>query len=81
MKDLIQFLKNFVSNKGLYVLSSLFLSKFALFVAQIIVIRILSKDTFGNVVYLLSIVAFFYPIVGAGTYQGLLRFGSTTEDT
>ena len=80
MKDLIKFLKDFISNKGLYVLSSLFISKIALFVSQIIVIRLLSKETFGSIVYFISIVAFFYPIVGGGTYQGLLRFGSILDE-
>ena len=76
MKNLLLFLKDFVANKGLLVMSSLFVSKVAMFLTQIVIIRLLPKEVYGSIVYFISILSFFIPIVGAGTYQGLLRFGS-----
>ena len=76
MKGLKQFFSDFLSNQGLWVMISMFVSKLALFLTQLAVIRWLPKDEFGILVYFISIMTFFLPIVGAGTYQGLIRFGA-----
>ncbi len=76
MKDLLKFFKDFRSNQGVLVMISMLVSKLSLFLTQIIVIRLLPKEEFGILVYFISIMTFFLPIVGAGTYQGLIRFGA-----
>lgn len=79
MKNMLHFLQDFIKNKGIWVMSSLLISKAALFFTQLIIIHLLPKESFGNVVYFVSIMSFFLPILGLGTYQGLLRFSSATE--
>lgn len=81
MKELRVFFEDFVKNKGLFVATALLVSKFLTFLTQIILIRLLTKEEYGSLVYLLSFLIFFIPITGLGSYQGLLRFGALSEDT
>lgn len=80
MKELKNFFEDFIKNKGLFVATSLLFSKLLTFLTQIILIRLLSKEEYGSLVYLLSFLIFFIPITGFGSYQGLLRFGALTEE-
>ena len=80
MKELRIFFEDFVKNKGLFVATALLVSKFLTFLTQIILIRLLTKEEYGSLVYLLSFLIFFIPITGVGSYQGLLRFGALTDN-
>lgn len=75
MKELIRFLKEFIQNKGLFVFTSIFVSKFSMLLTNIIAARLISKEEFGLVALVFSVFAIFVPLSGMGSYQGLLRFG------
>jgi len=59
---------------------SLFIAKISAFLTQLIVIRLLPKEEFGTIAYFLSFLVFFLPFSGFGTYQGLVKFGSNSDD-
>lgn len=80
MKSLVQFIQDFIKNKGLFVLLSLFITKASQFFTQVFVSRLLPKEDYGSIVYYLTIFGFFAPIVGFASYQGLLRYASIEKD-
>ena len=80
MKNFQLFIQDFIKNKGLLVMFSLFIAKISAFLTQLIVIRLLPKEEFGTIAYFLSFLVFFLPFSGFGTYQGLVKFGSNSDD-
>lgn len=80
MKSLLQFIRDFIKNKGLFVFLSLFITKASLFLTQVFVARLLPKEDYGAIVYYLSIFGFFAPIVGFASYQGLLRYAAIEKE-
>jgi len=58
---------------------SVFLAKLLNFVVTIIVIKLLTKEEYGLITYSITIIAFLLPFVGAGLFQGLLRFGAIVD--
>lgn len=75
MKELIRFLKEFIQNKGLFVFTSILVSKFAMLLTNIIAARLITKEEFGLVALVFSVFAIFVPLSGMGSYQGMLRYG------
>ncbi len=80
MKTLIEFLQEFIKNKGHLVFSSALVSKICAFVGSWSIIRLLPENEFGVVTLVASIFAIFAPINGLGNHQSLLRFGSLTDN-
>lgn len=70
------FLGSFIKTKGVYVLSSLILTKILSFTISFIAIRLLLKDDFGNISYANSVISFIVPFMGMGAFQGLIRYGA-----
>lgn len=51
-----------------------------MFLLTLLVAKLLPKDQFGTVTQAINFLAFFVPISGMGSYQGLLRFGAILDD-
>ncbi len=75
----LNFIKSFLDRKGGYVVFSSFFIKLITFCISIFIIRFISKNEFGLLVYANTIIAFISPFKGFGIYQGLLRFGSISN--
>lgn len=75
MNSLSHFISNFFKNKGHFVFLSFLIAKICGFATSIILIRLLSKEDFGILNIVLSLMVIFLPLSGFGGPQGLLRFG------
>lgn len=71
---MIKFLSNFFKQSGIWVASSFFVSKIAVFLLTLFMARILSKEDLGWVMYGLNYLGFFIPFVGFGSSHGALRY-------
>lgn len=80
MKNLIEFLKQFVQNSGLLVFTSSIVSKLSMLFVNIIGARLISEDDYGLFILIFSVFNIFAPLIGFGSNQGLLRFGSIEKD-
>ncbi|MCW3160909.1 oligosaccharide flippase family protein [Chryseobacterium oryctis] len=79
MKGGLQFLKNFFSNQGQYVLVSLLLGKICAFLSSLFIIKLLPENDFGVMSIVAALFAAFASCTGLGSYQSLLRFGAVAE--
>lgn len=70
------FITSFLKSKGIYVFTSIVLTKLISFAISYIAIRLILKDTFGDITYANSIISFVVPFMGMGAFQGLIRFGA-----
>lgn len=77
---MIRFLKNFISQSGVWVASSFFITKISAFLLTIFVARILSKEDFGWVMYGLNYLGFFLPFIGMGSSHGTLRYAAISTN-
>lgn len=75
----LNFIQSFLNRKGGYVVFSSFFIKLITFCISIFIIRFISKNEFGLLVYANTIIAFISPFKGFGIYQGLLRFGAISN--
>ncbi len=80
MSSLKEFTKNYFKNNGQYVFMSLLIAKICGFVSSIAIVRLITQKEFGTVTIVASVFAIFAAFNGFGSAQGLLRFGSLTED-
>lgn len=80
MKDLIYFFRQFFHNKGLLVFSSIFISKFAMLINTIFIVKMISESEFGKITLIIAILGFFTPLNGFGSVQVLMKFGSQEQD-
>ncbi|MBS7332955.1 MAG: oligosaccharide flippase family protein [Weeksellaceae bacterium] len=83
MNSLINFLKDFFKNKGLFVFSAFIVEKLVMLINTIFIVKMISQEEFGRVTLIASVLAFFIPLSGFGTFSVLLKFGSeqkTEED-
>ena len=80
MNSLKSFIKDFVKNKGQHVFLSLLIAKICAFLGSLFIIRILPENEFGTISIVASVFAIFLPFSGFGSQQGLLRFGSISDD-
>jgi len=75
LNTITQFFRSFLDRKGGSIFGSMILSKAASFLLSIILIRLVDKPEFGNIMYAYNIVSFIGPFIGAGLFQSLLQFG------
>lgn len=81
MKSLLQFLGDFLKNKGQYIFISLLVGKICAFLSSLFIIRLLPEHEFGKISLVAAVFVMFSSASGLGSYQSLLRFGSmATED-
>lgn len=78
MSSLSHFISNFLKNKGHFVFLSFLIAKICGFATSIILIRLLTKENFGVLSIVLSLLVIFMPLSGFGAPQALLRFGVLT---
>lgn len=75
MKSLLQFIKQFISNQGLFVFLSGVVTKLSMMFINIIGARLIPEADFGLIILVSSVFVVFTPLIGLGSNQGLLRFG------
>lgn len=73
------FFNHFIRNNGIWVGGAVLLSKICTFLTMLVTVWFLSKDNLGQISSALNFLAFFTILAGAGSYQGVLRFGSIAE--
>ncbi|QTV06454.1 oligosaccharide flippase family protein [Faecalibacter bovis] len=76
MNSLINFLKDFFKNKGLFVFSAFIVEKLVMLINTIFIVKMISQEEFGRVTLIASVLAFFIPLSGFGTFSMFLKFGS-----
>lgn len=74
------FIQDFIAKKGIWVGTSLLISRLSAFLLSVFVARILSKEEFGAVTFGLNFLTIFLAFSGFGASQGVLRFGSGIND-
>ena len=74
------FIQDFIAKKGIWVGSSLLISRLSAFLLNVFVARILSKDDFGSVTFGLNFLTIFLAFSGFGASQGVLKFGSVVKN-
>lgn len=79
MQGIINFIKDFHKNSGSWIMSATLFNKLILFLIKVFVIIYIEKEVLGQVVYSITMIAFFTPFVGFGSPAGLLRYGSIAE--
>lgn len=75
----LDFIIGFRKRSGLAILLSTALEKVNAAVLSIVVVRLLSKEDYGYLTYILSIYSIAIVIAGFGGHYSLLRFGSITS--
>mgnify|MGYP003681902767 FL=1 len=76
MKELKDFISNFLSRSGSYVFTSTILSRLLSFFASWIALQMIPNKELGIVIYAFQIILFIIPIGSLGLNQGLLRYGA-----
>lgn len=74
------FIQDFIAKKGIWVGSSLLISRLSAFLLTIFAARILAKEDFGSVTFALNFLTIFLAFSGFGASQGVLKFGSALKD-
>jgi len=70
------YIQNFVSRSGNYILSASIVSRLLSFVASWVALQLIPNKELGIVLFGYNIIVFIIPIGGFGLHQSLLRFGS-----
>ncbi len=68
------FIQDFFKRKGAYVFSAAVLSKLLSLLLSIVVIRILTKEDYGNLMYAYTVISFIMPFMGMGIFQSFLKY-------
>lgn len=80
MKDLVQFINQFLHNKGLFVFLSILVEKIVGLVNTIFVVRLISQEDYGLITLIAALFGVFITFNGLGSVQGLLRYGALAKD-
>lgn len=81
MKELQEFLRNFLRSEGKSVFMAMIIGKATAFLTSLLIINMLSKTEFGNISIVLSWFTIFAALPGIGLPSALLRFGSLEDDS
>ena len=68
------FIQEFLKRKGAYVFLAVVIAKILSFVLSVIIIRILPKNDYGNLMYAYTIISFTMPFMGMGVFQGFIKY-------
>lgn len=79
LKSIKQFIQNFFSRSGTYVFSAAIFARILSFVASWIVLKLVSNDELGVVLFAYNIIIFLVPISGFGLHQSLIRYGALVK--
>ncbi len=80
IKKLKQIFTSFGDRGGLHIFFSTIFLKVVQFVLGILIIRLLTKEDYGNLGYAFSITQLIIPFSGAGLYLSLLHFGGIQKN-
>jgi len=81
VKNILNFIKNFLNRSGGYIFSTSVISKGLSFFASWIAIRLIPNKELGAVIFAFQIIAFIIPVAGLGLEQGLFRYGALIKST
>jgi O-antigen/teichoic acid export membrane protein len=70
------YIQNFISRSGNYILSASIISRLFSFVASWIALQLIPNKELGIVLFAYNIIVFIIPFGGFGLHQSLLRYGS-----
>ena len=73
------FIQDFFKRKGGYVLSAVVLSKLLSLLLSVFLIRILTKQDYGNLMYAYTVISFIMPFMGMGIFQSFLKYAPIQE--
>ena len=76
IKKIKQTLNSFETRGGFHIFFSTIFLRIVQVVLSVLIIRLLSKEEYGNLSYAFSITQLILPFSGAGLYISLLHFGS-----
>ncbi|MEG0697773.1 lipopolysaccharide biosynthesis protein [Algoriella sp.] len=79
MKEFYTFIKQFLQNNGLNVFISIFLSKFAMLINTIFIVKMIDQEEFGRITLIASVLSFFTPWNGIGSLQMFMKYGSELD--
>jgi len=80
VKNIIRLFNSYKKRGALHIFSSTIINKLSAFLLSIIVIRILTKNMYGDISYAKAIIQMVIPFAGLGANFSLLRFGSIAKD-
>jgi O-antigen/teichoic acid export membrane protein len=80
MHKFTQSISSFTQRGGIHIFSSTILLRTVQFVLSVLLIRLLSKDQFGDLSYAFSITQLIIPFSGGGLYLSLLHYASIRSD-
>jgi len=80
MNELKVFIKQFFQNRGLLVFLSLIIEKGAGLINTIFVVRLISEGDYGLITLIAAAFSVAITLIGFGSNQGLLRFGTLEQD-
>jgi len=69
-----QFISDFLKRKGAYVFFAVIVSKLFSLLLSVVVIRLLTKEDYGNLMYAYTIISFVMPFMGMGVFQSFIRY-------
>ena len=77
-KKIFDILDGFQKRGGFWVAGASLLTKFSGIILSVVIVRIFTKEVYGEISYARSLISVFIPFMGFGIPQSLLRFGSYT---
>jgi O-antigen/teichoic acid export membrane protein len=80
LEKLNNYFNSYRRRGGIHVFSSMIIAKIAAFILSIIVVRLLTKNVYGDISYAKSIIAALLPFIGFGAAHAILRFCSIEEE-
>lgn len=71
---ILKFIQEFFNRKGGYIFSAVVISKIFSFLLMVVVINLLTKEDYGNLIYAYTIISFIMPFMGMGVFQSFLKY-------
>jgi O-antigen/teichoic acid export membrane protein len=72
-------IKTYIERGGAHVFSASLFTKISKFISSVIIVRILSPEEYGNIVYATALLNALRPFSGFGANHSVLRFGSIAK--
>ena len=69
-----QFISDFLKRKGAHVFLAVIVAKLFSLLLSVVLIRFLTKEDYGNLMYAYTIISFTMPFMGMGIFQSFVRY-------
>lgn len=79
MRNIKNYIENFLSRSGGFVLTTTILSRILSFAASIIALKLLDNKELGVILFAYNMIVFILPFAGFGQQQSLIRFGALSK--